>query len=420
MFWPVFKKAESFMAGNSFQIEGEAKNDFCTLRRIALAREVYRLDQADIEKAEAMPFVEKKVDKALEEWSEDDVENDQSDSGFVAKLFKSTHDIGDHKCAPTLVFRGSDFHRWSGLGVYIRIKMGPVVFGFVLKTDDATISEPIPGLEFYYGRLDGLGIPGSVGSTASNTARWQEEAAADLYFASKGFEITLRRSLDLRVYIEGVQRWMPALPVGANLTFKVYTHRTKGDWATNLRQALGQKAKQYDLAEILFEELIDGQMHAPSKDLFVIGHSLGGGLASYVSVLAAPYIRSNQIDDFKCVTLNTAGLHAKTVEPASLSSGSASNFSVRDEILSLLQSFATRLPLVGKLLEHLNIDVPTALDTPSDFGAFVYENGAYVAKSNLLPQPTRLAPKLSGLNRAFNGGGSLQDSIDNALGGVCI
>jgi len=396
------------MAGNSFHIDGEATNTLCNLRRISLAREVYRVDQAEIEAADAIPFVAAKVDKALEEWEEAHFDNDQAKSGYVAKLFTSTHDTEDHSCAPTLSFRGSDFHRWTGLGIYVRIKCGPIVFGIVFKTADTEIADSIPEFQFFHAR-------GSGSSPLNPLINWADEQRVNQYFTGLGFETTIRKNVDMRIWIEGVRRWMPAIPVGANVTLKIYTHTTKGDWATNIRQTFGQKSEQYERAWQTLRDVALNEKHAPSKDLFLIGHSLGGGLASHVSVLAAAYKRYNFIDDLKCVTLNAAGLHEKTVAPYKLSDGRATNFSVRDEVLSLMQSFSDRLPIVGKLLEHLDVEIPEALGTPTDFGAHHFREGAYVPVDDLFPVPDTIAPKMKGLNDAFNSGGSLQDSINNTV-----
>jgi len=83
------------------------------------------------------------------------------------------------------------------------------------------------------------------------------------------------------------------------LTFAGTEGLSWADWKNNLKQAAGKAAEQYRAAMQLALALKRGT----NKPFVVIGHSLGGGLASAASIVSG----------YEAVTFNAAGLNAKTV-----------------------------------------------------------------------------------------------------------
>ncbi|GAB7213619.1 hypothetical protein OS42_02300 [Dickeya oryzae] len=86
------------------------------------------------------------------------------------------------------------------------------------------------------------------------------------------------------------------------LTFRGTNNAVTGakDWMTNLSQGMGRETTQYKQAIDLASQVKDLM---PSKSSVIVGHSLGGGLAS-AAVSAAK---------LPGYTFNAAGLHANTV-----------------------------------------------------------------------------------------------------------
>lgn len=83
-----------------------------------------------------------------------------------------------------------------------------------------------------------------------------------------------------------------------------YTGTEDGaDWATNLKQGVGIKAKQYNMAMDLARNVA---RKSPKGTIDITGHSLGGGLASAAVAVTG----------IKGYTFNAAGLHPTTVARA--------------------------------------------------------------------------------------------------------
>ncbi|WP_051227832.1 Mbeg1-like protein [Oceanospirillum beijerinckii] len=105
----------------------------------------------------------------------------------------------------------------------------------------------------------------------------------------------------------------------------------KQDWKTNLMQGMGKETDQYNQAM----ELAEKTQRAVGDDFSIVGHSLGGGLASSgVAVTGQPGY-----------TFNAAGLHPDTpARKGGLSLEETSKLiqtqSVKGEVLTLAQENA--------------------------------------------------------------------------------
>jgi len=119
-------------------------------------------------------------------------------------------------------------------------------------------------------------------------------------------------------------------------------HTGKQDWATNAKQGVGMETEQYNQAM----DLADAAKYSLGTDVSMVGHSLGGGLAS-----GAVGVTGN-----KGYTFNSAGLHESTVarrDGLSLEeiSKRIETRAVDGEVLTLLQQ--NRKPLVAGLLSGI-------------------------------------------------------------------
>lgn len=105
----------------------------------------------------------------------------------------------------------------------------------------------------------------------------------------------------------------------------------KGDWPTNGMQGFGLKTAQYEYAIALAKGL------AGSKDFEIVGHSLGGGLASAAAI----------VTNTPATVFNLSGVNAATVarhgKDLSTAANSINVYRVRAEALTTLQNSPTRL-----------------------------------------------------------------------------
>ncbi|HEB2779379.1 TPA: DUF2974 domain-containing protein, partial [Vibrio vulnificus] len=115
-------------------------------------------------------------------------------------------------------------------------------------------------------------------------------------------------------------------------------HTGRKDWSTNLKQGVGLETDQYNQAMRLARQV----KQSIGGDHSIVGHSLGGGLAS--SGVA--------VTDQPGFTFNSAGLHPKTALRQSGSSFAETNKmiitqAVKGEVLTMVQSSGTKAVLAG-------------------------------------------------------------------------
>lgn len=179
--------------------------------------------------------------------------------------------------------------------------------------------------EFRRGALDKLPAA-PVGLELLDTRKLPGLSASDFTDSQTGFGAALLKS---------------AVNGETMLTYRGTNNAVTGvqDWVTNASQGMGMKSDQYNQAMYLATKVKDVISPAP----VIVGHSLGGGLASAA-------VSATKLPGF---TFNAAGLHENTVARG----GGASRVdtatliktqAVDGEILTLVQDYAT--PLLPGLL----------------------------------------------------------------------
>lgn len=139
-----------------------------------------------------------------------------------------------------------------------------------------------------------------------------------------------------------------------------------GDWPTNIAQALGQKTPQYEDAVTAAHRAAGEAMQKWNGRLMILGHSLGGGLASCAALAAKGRRPDLQI---RCDTYNASGLHAITARRARSSLSQAASAGIRSrqvagDVLTLLQT-RNLIPLVSDILRWGGVTLPPAIPTSS-------------------------------------------------------
>ena len=104
------------------------------------------------------------------------------------------------------------------------------------------------------------------------------------------------------------------------------------DWGDNIQQGLGGYSAQYLGALALAARV---------RPDIVVGHSLGGGLASYVGIYQGR----------KTATVNPAALNINAVSgiPMLVNNGKVINYVVRGEALDLLDRYAPNMRRIGTI-----------------------------------------------------------------------
>lgn len=266
-----------------------------------------------------------KMQEVEEHWEQWDEIVDQEESGFVARLFKVksehiNHDSPHKNCPPTLVFRGSDMEDMRNIAISASFKVWRfTVFKEVFCLEDLVTPHKAIGRE----------------ETTYEELMSDDKTEAIQLFTGQPED-------------NSNSGWF-SLPFSGDITLFV---KEDGDWANNLRQALGLESQQYKMA-IRYTSDVLKQYILPSGEnrLELTGHSLGGGLASAACAWLDRVINEEKLKaSVHAITFNPAGVHKNTVAPASLLSGHIHAFAVQDEILTTLQSHKNVLPFVADIL----------------------------------------------------------------------
>lgn len=274
-----------------------------------------------------------RISEAEAHWEEWDKVDEHVSTGLVGRLYKVKG--WDHEgeeappCPPCLAFRGTDFDdmRDLALSATIRWRVLRVVgwtheFTHVL---DPTLSKRVKWVA-------GKGYPIPDPYTRDE-------------LINMGFEAIpiMRDTGDL-----SVESAAPGQNISVNLQLTLdILAKENGDWNSNIKQGLGRPSAQYKNAKTFGNEIVDEKIKPlHDKRLEITGHSLGGGLAAAVTCVLD---RNHPSVHFHGMIFNSAGVHPNTVAPASLSDGSINNFTVEDEILTTIQSYTSRIPVIGSI-----------------------------------------------------------------------
>ncbi|MCC5973394.1 MAG: hypothetical protein JJT81_05010 [Rubellimicrobium sp.] len=293
-------------------ISGSSQWESCWRQACYMAQHVYSDPAPPGGFSTQWPDKIAEVDRNWEEWNELD---EQSGSGFVARLFKVRGWDPDAPespvCPPCLAFRGTDFDDMRDIAIAPKVTiMGFTVFDTIISMDE---------------RIDA-----SVGRDA---------------LVNRGFSAVPIYSDSGTVWVEGANFGIRA-PFPVSIELEILT-RSDGDWLSNIMQGLGRRSQQYEQAKLYGRRIVPQFIRPLAvKRLEITGHSLGGGLAAAVCTVLS---REFPFVFFHAITFNAAGVHANTVAPASLGSGSIDNFTVEDEILTTVQSFTSQIPVAGAI-----------------------------------------------------------------------
>ncbi|MDO5680271.1 MAG: hypothetical protein Q4G54_08090 [Pelistega sp.] len=320
------RKAEAFVAqvdaavsmgrahnkGNSTIIHGRAEWKTCWRYACYLSKYIYKDPPSPEGFQTRFPEQMALVEKHWEKW--DELVN-QAESGLVARLFKTQGydpSIKSDGCAPTLVFRGTDFEDMRNLVIVTTISLSCLgltkSFEFIKRLDNT---------------LD------------SNSTRQ--------FLLDNGFEPFAILNEPGVVKVPKVSDEIPLI-VRVELKLEILA-KQNGDWSNNIRQGLGKGSEQYKMALRYTRKVLDEKiMSSKDRRLEVTGHSLGGGLASAVSAILD---QENPSVYTHAIVFNPSGVHPNTIKPASPADGLIHVFAVKDDILTTLQNFRSRLPIAG-------------------------------------------------------------------------
>jgi len=113
------------MGNNSCVIHRQHISDHCKMQAAYLSKLIYEKPRGHNPFDTNWP---EEINKARENWQEWEDFDKQERYGFVARLYKPkgynpNAANGDEMCWPTLVFRGTDFDDFRGLGLHVRIRI---------------------------------------------------------------------------------------------------------------------------------------------------------------------------------------------------------------------------------------------------------------------------------------------------------
>ena len=279
------------------------------------------------------------MQQAERNWEVWDEENKQQGSGLVARLYKlRSWDPGMQSpgCPPCLVFRGTDFEDMRDLAISVRIK---VRWGIIWKNFEFT--------HVADGNMNKIVERKRRGGRSGPVRQVEVDYTRD-ELVNMGFTSVPILNESDQVRVEGATR-------GTQLNLNIRLEadlllREDGDWLNNILQGLGRGALQYDEAKLFGRLCVRTRIDAlEDKRLQISGHSLGGGLAAAVCCFLDHLFPDIS---FHAVTFNAAGVHPNTVHPAALTDGKTDNFTVKDELLTTLQSYENQVPLIGAVFKH--------------------------------------------------------------------
>lgn len=285
-------------------------------------------------------------------------------------------------CPPALVFRGSEMEAADVEELAIHVDLSATVTasglpGLLLDTTTFTPSIPVIS-------------PARRISPSATRAELRAAGLSEqpLVLPSSGQEV-IRASLGGAIGLGNINiDWNGS----ASLFFG-----ENGDWPTNISQALGHVPTQYRDAIKFGREAAMEAMSDWNGRLMILGHSLGGGLASCAALAA----KAAQPDlALRCNTYNAAGLHKQTAKEAGTSLSDAASAgitanSVHGDVLTSIQTDGL-VPLLSDVLRWGGVELPPAI--PSQSPTFGYSPGG---PPSMMFTRFERAPKWHRLPRLF-------------------
>lgn len=309
------------------------------------------LDIYDYEDAELTPRLQEEKAKLWELWERGwsmDLRNGLFCRIYYPKLSAGLTPLD--VCPPALVFRGSEMNDQDldELAVHIELDCTITPTGVVDWVMEPTQFKPI--------------IP-----TISPTGRFPPTTTrAQLRAAGLQEQPLILPATGQETIVAG----LPGLSIG---TLRIdwtgsasLFYGQNGDWPTNISQALGQRTSQYTEAATIARQAASEAMQQWNGRLMILGHSLGGGLASCAALAAKAHQPDLQI---KTDTFNAAGLHSLTARRSGSALPQAASAGIRSRQVAgdVLTSLQTRnlIPLVSDVLRWGGVTLPPAIPTSS-------------------------------------------------------
>ncbi|MEL7167546.1 MAG: hypothetical protein AAGL96_18950, partial [Pseudomonadota bacterium] len=149
-------------------------------------------------------------------------------------------------------------------------------------------------------------------------------------------------------------------------TIEVWLSENEGDWATNIRQGIGERTDQYgdELKNAVLDALTEVD-RIEADGLRITGHSLGGGLAS----AAALYAKARRPElRIWGLGYDSAGVHPATAQRLESSNDRAADANivtraVEDEILTSLEKETDFVPIASSIIRFTGSVMPPPIGT---------------------------------------------------------
>lgn len=262
-------------------------------------------------------------------------------------------------CPPALVFRGSEVNEADVDELAVHVDLMATVTasgppGMILDT--STFAPPIPVIS-----PTGRFPPSATRADIRATGMVEQP----LVQPSGGREV-IRASLGDMIGLGNINiDWLSS----ASLFFG-----ENGDWPTNISQALGHVPPQYVHAKDSAHLAAAEAMSDWNGRLMILGHSLGGGLASCAAMAAKAAHPDLAV---RCDTYNAADLDRKTARMAgaALNDAAAAGImanSVNGDVPTSIQTPGL-VPLFSDILRWGGVNLPPAI--PSQSPTFGYSPG---------------------------------------------
>ena len=273
------------------------------------------------------------------------------DSGMFCRIYypKLEGDLGPlDVCPPVLAFRGSEMNDADidMIAVHTEIAYAMTATGATsLAVGDMAGTVPVP--------------------VVSPTKRFRPTATrADLRAAGMVEQPLILPSADRVTISLDVGGLIPLGSVHVDWTgSSSLFFGSRGDWPTNMAQSLGHLPPQYEEAAKAARKAAQEAMDSWNGRLIIVGHSLGGGLATCAALAA----KSAQPElALRCNVYNAAGLHQDTatqIARSSLSEASAAGISanlVSGDVLTSVQTPGL-VPLISDVLRWGDVTLPPAI-----------------------------------------------------------
>lgn len=322
---------------NTSRITGDATWKPCLNKAAALILDIYEYEDSKL--TEEQLAAKREIPKFWEkDWTYD------LTSGLFCAMYlpKMEGDLGPlDVCPPALVFRGSETQHED--------------IEEIAVTADINYVARVGGWEVASGR-----VPVPVISASEKISQLQ---TTEQVRASGMTEQLLIQPSAGRIALTLDAGWLADwnLEIDWNGSASLFFGNS-GDWPTNMSQALGHFPKQYEQAIVAAKRAAQDAVNDWNGRLMIIGHSLGGGLASAAALAAKAKfpdlaVRSN--------VYNAAGLHQITAQQAQsrLSEASAAGIStnlIAGDVLTSAQTPGL-IPLISDILRWGNVTLPPAI-----------------------------------------------------------